>query len=473
VFSIGTFRSQSRMKNYFLLIIRPVILGLCCAIFAIGINGCAYFSNSATPSFQKSNLAQLESSERQIRVSGKSRGLTAGIAKNEITPPWGTPLAGFGKRKGKPSIGVLDPLWAHTLVVSDGEDTVAFVSLDLMAVHEKLRDEVLQNISAKAGIGPEDLFLMASHTHSGSGGLTDRWTYELVSGKYNRLIFKKTAAAIAHAINEAFLNQVPVKWGAGKRPISNFNQNRMIENGPVDSQLTVIRIDGPQDKPLALLTNFSAHPTILGSSNFKFSADFPGHLAQTVEKKFPGALCLFSNSASADIKPSTHERPTDYEESVEYGERLGVEVIATAENIKTENVNEIVSVGTALKLPPVKLRWGWLSLPGWLGNRFFSRETYINAARIGNVLFLSVPGEMSTALGLNIKNKMEADGFVPVIAGYTNDYIAYILTRDEYKLDEYEASVSFYGPRLGEFITELLLKEGSMIKRSGKMSIEK
>jgi len=466
VFSIGTFRSQSRMKNCALSIIRPMILGLCCSVLAMGINGCAYFSHSNTPSFQKSNLNRLESSQSQIHVNGKSHGLTGGTGKREITPPWGTPLAGFGKRRGKPSVGVLDPLWARTLVLSDGEDTIAFVSLDLMAAHEELRDEVLKNVNSKIGMGPEDLFLMASHTHSGSGGLTHRWMYEWVSGKYNEITFKKTAQAIANAINEAFLNQVPVTWGAGKRQISNFNQNRMIDKGPVDSELTVIRIDGPQDKTLALLTNFSAHPTILGSNNFKFSADFPGYTARTVEKNFPGALCLFSNSAAADTKPSTHEKPTDYEESVDYGERLGAEVTTTAQTIKTEDAHEIVSLGTTLKLPPVKLRWGWLTLPSWVGNRFFNHETFINGARIGNVLFLSVPGEMSTALGLNIKNKMETNGFVPVIVGYTNGYIAYILTRDEYKLDQYEASVSFYGPRLGEFITELLLKEGSMLKEA-------
>ena len=73
---------------------------------------------------------------------------------------------------------------------------------------------------------------------------------------------------------------------------------------------------------------------------------------------------------------------------------------------------------------------------------------------------------MSAELGLRIKNQLEPGGFTPVIVGYTNGYVAYILTRDEYKLNEYESSVSFYGPRLGKFIAELLGKEGSMLKEA-------
>ena len=70
-----------------------------------------------------------------------------------------------------------------------------------------------------------------------------------------------------------------------------------------------------------------------------------------------------------------------------------------------------------------------------------------------------MPGEVIAALGLQIKQEAQRQGYWPVaIIGLANGYIGYILTEEEYHRGGYEPSVSFYGPKLGQSIEKGLLE---------------
>ncbi|MBI4430807.1 MAG: neutral/alkaline non-lysosomal ceramidase N-terminal domain-containing protein [Candidatus Omnitrophica bacterium] len=441
---------------------------LASAVLVSAISGCISVDKTRVPPFQQENLARLEAARHLINVktNGTEAGLKAGTSKIEITPPIGTPLAGFGRRKGGPSTGALNPLWARALVLDDGKDVMAFVSLDMMAVHKELFFEALRQIDPALNIGQEDLFLMASHTHSGSGGLTDRWVYERVSGEFSKDLFYETALRITEAVHAAFRRREPVRLLFASKSIAGFSRNRMTEGAAVDAELFVLRVDNIAGGPKALLINFAAHPTILGSSNFKFSGDFPGHAAAYIETEWPDTVCLFSNGAAADVKPRTVQKPSDYEESVEFGERLAREAIQLSGAAKQIDAGGIASIGVTAQLPPVRIHWKGLSVPNWLGKRFFDRETILNSARIGDFVFFGIPGELQSKIGLDVKSALKENGLNAVILGYTNDYIAYILNRDAYRADEYEAEVSFYGSELGRFMQELILEEGKLLKEA-------
>src|SRR5437763_16874751 len=78
-------------------------------------------------------------------VSASAQGkLTAGVGKSDITPAVGTPLAGYGARLGKPSTGVPDPTEARALVIANGAEKIALLSVDPLgfdlAMHERTRD---------------------------------------------------------------------------------------------------------------------------------------------------------------------------------------------------------------------------------------------------------------------------------------------------------------------------------------------
>jgi len=91
--------------------------------------------------------------------------LKGGCAKVNITPPLGIPLIGS---YGKPSDDVLDELHAKALVLNDGSTTIAIVSVDLLYVPlEEITNPIRKIIKDKIGIPEQNVFICATHTHSG------------------------------------------------------------------------------------------------------------------------------------------------------------------------------------------------------------------------------------------------------------------------------------------------------------------
>src|SRR4051812_8820657 len=79
-------------------------------------------------------------------VSLAASSLSIGIAKEDITPAVGTPLAGYGAYYGRPSRGVHDPLYVRALSLTHGDTTFVFVSCDLIGIDAHLRRAVLNKI---------------------------------------------------------------------------------------------------------------------------------------------------------------------------------------------------------------------------------------------------------------------------------------------------------------------------------------
>ena len=80
--------------------------------------------------------------------------LSAGTATAIITPPVGTWLEGYGG-KDHGSVGVHDELYAHALVVDDGDTTVGLVSCDLLGVDRRLVMEARRIAAEATGLAPE------------------------------------------------------------------------------------------------------------------------------------------------------------------------------------------------------------------------------------------------------------------------------------------------------------------------------
>src|SRR3989338_2639234 len=123
--------------------------------------------------------------------------LRLGAAKVEITPAPGTPLAGFGKRRGKDSTGTHDPLYARAVSLQTENRIFIFISCDLVLIDENLRKTVLERIREKKPLAGENLLLTATHTHSGAGAIGSRLWEKFIMGKFRRQVFEKVTREIA------------------------------------------------------------------------------------------------------------------------------------------------------------------------------------------------------------------------------------------------------------------------------------
>ena len=109
--------------------------------------------------------------------------LLAGIGKSDITPPLGTPLAGYGARAGRPSTGVHDPTEARAIVIDNGSEKVAFVAVDHLGYDHAMVERIRSIASKATGIQPDRIFIMSSHTHSGGGAYLE--IFPILAGKFD------------------------------------------------------------------------------------------------------------------------------------------------------------------------------------------------------------------------------------------------------------------------------------------------
>src|SRR5437588_12526092 len=89
-----------------------------------------------------------------LSVAGPSGAeLRAGAARVDITPDVKAsriPLGGYAARKGAPSTGVHDPVYAHALVLASGKTKAAIVSTDLCFLPASVKAEVLKRLAAQS-----------------------------------------------------------------------------------------------------------------------------------------------------------------------------------------------------------------------------------------------------------------------------------------------------------------------------------
>ncbi len=356
--------------------------------------------------------------------------LQAGAAKVDITPPVGFPLWGYAARHDAPSTAVLDPLQARALVLAVGKVKLALVSLDLgRAPSRQSLHKIRQQVREAAGV--EHLFLVASHTHHGPVLEMDDWPTPEKS--YVGELDQKLAGVIV----EAARNCRPARLGIAARETDlNRNRHSRRPERPVDRALIVARVDDLAGKPLAVLINFAAHPTMIDAKDRRLSADYPGALAQVIEKE-TGAVCLFLQGAAGDLSPNPGKKATP----AEFGEILGRQVLELATTIKpTMGAKTTLAIRERSFTFAKRLDLGnplvhtALSLAFFKGLiDFYEREyrpgvrpqltTAVLAGRIGLV---GVSGEFFCGHALSLKKRARLDHLL--FLGYCNDYHQYFPT---------------------------------------------
>lgn len=424
-----------------------------------------------------------------------SADLTAGAARVDITPPVGVPLGGFGEAPRRlsmpdldpfnyytlfaPSVGVLDPLYARALVLSDGTDKVAIVTLDGIATTDRMVQLAHQEATRLgASIPFENVLMCASHTHSGPGAISPGWFWQIVAmDLYVPSVEADVARGIGRAIYEADSQLAPAAVASGSSVLSGMTKNRRdgvspyLTRADVDPELGVIRIDRPDGTPVATVWNYSIHGLGYWSDNMYFSADIMGNASAKVEASI-GGVCLFANGAEGDINPEArgsvevdHDGTVFADEIVRtrssFQTRSRVEVESTAEVVDFGQATIDVSLsragagnltGMLANLSQLGISPG-ISFPlpaDWTETRF-----RFQAIRIDDTVICSIPGEAIHEIGLDLKAYGRAAGFRWAYAfGLANGHMSYITTPREYALGGYEGIATFFGMYTGDRVVQ-------------------
>src|SRR5947208_1407045 len=107
--------------------------------------------------------------------------LKVGAASVIITPPPGTPLAGYYTER--PADGVHDDLHAKAIVIEQDGSKVALVACDLVTLTRPVVEEARQQIQQQIGLSGERVMISATHTHTGPLVLGNSALTENIGGK--------------------------------------------------------------------------------------------------------------------------------------------------------------------------------------------------------------------------------------------------------------------------------------------------
>jgi len=401
--------------------------------------------------------------------------LFVGTAKLDLVPPVKTPLAGYSRRKGKLATDIHDPLFVRAVVIQDENSTVALASCDLLIIDELLFDAVTGRLNSQKLPRPLHLLAASTHTHSGPGAYGKKFMEKLSMGHFDPIVFEYLATRITQAIMAASTHLEPATVSYATTSTTGLVVNRMDPEGIVDAELVVLTFADQHQKPMAVVVNFSAHPTTLGAWNRQFSADYPGVLTRMIEERYPQAVCLFFAGAVGDQAPVKHGnlpaslpegQAGDFEPAQRIGRELAnsvfmvlgpLDVRPTGLGQSGHDLGSSISVvQRTLRLPPARLRIGGFQLPSWISQSFVDDDAMVTVIAIGPVMILGFPCDMSTELGLELKSHATRRGYQPFLVGFANDYIGYCLPERLYWTDSYEASLAFNGPKAGEVLVEEL-----------------
>ncbi len=411
--------------------------------------------------------------------AARSAELQAGVAVVNVTPPLELkpPLGGYGARMNKPAIGVHDRIFAKAIVFVDGTRKFALVTGDMLGFSPPFKTAVLDKLEGQ-GWSSENVVLLPSHSHTSieMNAINPLNTFNVPQiGIHNPPLFDVTVANFARVIREAEKRLVPVKVGTSSVELTGWNRNRRLPGGPIDPELTVTRIDtvaetsGKEstERPLAVLVNWTAHPTFMSEDDMLFSGDWPGHLQRTLESLIPGAVAMYCNGAEGDQSPMPRENSGEsrWERAERYGRDLGLVAWKQWERTTTQRDVAFAFHRQEIELPEREWHPNFKATGGTeyglteellrdMLPRMFPTRTASVSLRVGDLVVVGVPGEMGVQLGRKIKQeaKQLTGAKHPIIGGLADEWLSYILTLEQYQLGQYEASVSFYGPTLGDTI---------------------
>ena len=395
--------------------------------------------------------------------------LLVGAAEVDITPPVGTSLA--GSLTPRRSVGVDDPLTVKAIVLESRGVQIAYVLLDLIALHRREGDRAVRLAAEATGIPPDHIVWAASHTHTGpytgpifgseEGGINHEW-------------LQTVPVKLAQAVNQAHASRRAARMSRLRGYCTSVGHNRRLcfkhgreintwllhrgeeevqclgAAGPIDPEIGIICFDDSDGVPIAVLWHYTLHTNT--SFGPRFSGDYPAVAAARVRERFGvGVVPIFLPGACADI----NSVGLGYRE---VGNRLADVVLAQLD------ARAPLSGGVCLGAVKQEVAAPYRDLMAdqeqrirdsqWPsdGQDVFRRElelmrqegitearTVLQAWRIGEVGFASLPGELFVEWGMRIKAESPFPWTYPVELG--GDYLGYLVTQQAWEAGGYESLV--------------------------------
>ena len=207
---------------------------------------------------------------------------------------------------------IRDEVFVRVLIADSGGQRVAVVIADAPMFQAEVGKRLRARIATRLRIDPAHVLLGVSHTHNNvradpnPGGI-------ILPGSpiFVELFESATMAAVEQAAGRMRPARLAVGNGrvalVGSKNAWSPRHQRVIEaidrtgSEPVNERLGVLRFDGLDGKPIAVLLNYGINPVVAMPLKDAISGDVPGAAARYVEARLGGdAVALFTLGAAGN-----------------------------------------------------------------------------------------------------------------------------------------------------------------------------
>ncbi len=429
------------------------------------------------------------------------------------------------------STGFLDRPTVKALVLDDGDDRVVILRIPLCWSTDYLITLTAKKVMEQTGFNYIDrIITSAPHSHSEPARywhvLPGQKAFAIMGyGRFSKEIVERITDSFAEAIIEAVNNLQPARFGytiyEDFDPDNKIMSDRRSESPPYKlDRMGIIRIDDDNGNPIAVLFNFGMHGTHFESTII--TSDAPGAaeiIAQQRLREATGSedlMAFFIQGTAGNLSPRGDDLDhNNYGKIQMVGERVAQKILEKFSQIETK--------------ADVDLRIGSLRFPvtyddvGYKDEEFFDwqgdkkyvyrfgafqcvksgdddyntkhedghlnclfpadyinfhapipqfMKTRISEIYMDGLLAVTLPGEATSELGKQIIDTIKSQVNVKdvLVFAYSQDHYLYLLTADDWWQGGYEPSMTIWGWKFGDFLTQKALDAATELVNNGSFS---
>ncbi len=434
-----------------------------------------------------------------------------GAAAVKITPPLGTPMAGYYYERGVEKIH--DDIYAKALVIGAGGTKVAIVSCDLIGISATLVNEARRLIEKATGIDAKHVMIGATHSHTGPviPGFREKFGKKSPGSDMLNRYISALPGLIAASVQQAnaALKPATLSFGRGREDSMGFNRRYFMTDGtvawnpgklnpkivkpagPTDPSVSVLYAEGNDGKAISTYVNLAMHLDDVGG--LEVSADLPFTLSTILGAvKGPGMVTAFSQGCSGNVNHINVKSPivqNGHGEAARLGTLLAGEVLKTYTRLHPVTISKIKVASEMIQLPLAAISKDDLPWAREIASKYGIKDAapfydFVKAFKILEVndrngkpieaeiqaftlgdqcAVVSLPGEIFTEIGLYIKSRSPYP--YTIITELTNATLGYMPDRKAYMEGAYEVLVSRVAPGAAETLAENVLRILNELKK--------
>ena len=390
--------------------------------------------------------------------AGQGSGYSVGVAARAINPGPdgkfnGQPvyLGGYGIAANRPATGVLrEGAHVRAIAFSDGRQSAVFADIETQGWFVANKDAPYGLVDmrraveqqTRGALRAQQVVIQSDHSHSGADPMG---VWGGVPLAFRKFMFDQTVAAIVEA--HRTMRRGTLYYGATNgRDLLDNQFDYDAANSVVDSDVRVLQARDDNGQPFATLLNFSAHTTVLGSSNTKVSGDWVQAANPLLTQRFGGEpmtmVGTLGRTQPADGPCPNASLQGDARSLCvieDYARRVvdraavaaanatalgGAPVVAARSYLIQDVSSNAILLGLLLGGEAAGAPVNRSLTPPWLTGNVLGTVT--GSVRIGDVLTSTIPGEAYPQIALKVRDVARGlRGYMT--AGLAQDQLGYLI----------------------------------------------